>query len=80
MLGARGEFDVLAKQVQHPAELARGVVAGRAGMAVEIGADPTLGLHGADQLGLENRLLSPRRRRCVVNTASNSGPWLTITS
>ncbi len=55
---AGGELDVLAKQVQYAAKLAGRVVAGRAGMAVEVGADPTVGLHGADQFRLENRLLA----------------------
>ena len=63
VLGAGGEFDVLAEQVQHPAELARGVVARGAGMAVEVGADPAVGLHRADQLRLQERLLARARRR-----------------
>ena len=57
---AGGELDVLAEQVQHPAELAGRVVARGAGMAVEVGADPAVGLHRADQLRLQARLLAPR--------------------
>ena len=63
VLRAGGELDVLAEQVQHPAELAGGVVARGAGMAVEVGADPAVGLHRADQLRLQSAspCLAPRR-------------------
>ena len=57
VLGARGEFHVLAQQVQHSAELARSVVTGWAGMAVEIGTDPAVGFDRSDQLRLEVRRL-----------------------
>ena len=55
---ARGELDLLAEQVQHPAELARGVIARGAGMAVKVAADPAVGLHGADQLCLQADFLA----------------------
>ena len=61
MLGARGELDVLAEQVQHPAELAGRVVARGARVAVEVGADPAVGLHRADQLRLDERLFAARQ-------------------
>ena len=79
VFGAGGEFDLLAQQVQHPAELAGRVVARGARMAVEVGADPALGLHRADQSCLEEHLLAPTAST-RVKTASYSGPWLTITS
>ena len=58
VLGAGGELNVLAEQVEHAAKLAGRVVAGGTGMAVEIGADPAISLDGPDEPGFQARLLA----------------------
>ena len=62
MLGAGGELDVLAEQVQDAAELAGRIIAGGAGVAVEVSADPAGGFNGADERGGEGCFLASGRR------------------
>ena len=64
VLGAGGELDVLAEQVQHAAELARRVVARGARMAVKVGADPA----GRIDRPLERRRRAPRRRPAALRS------------
>ena len=54
---AGGKLDLLAEEVLHPAELARGVVARGGGMAVEIAAHPTAGVDRPSQGRHERRVL-----------------------
>ncbi len=61
VLGAWGELDVLAEEVLHAAELAGGVVARGGGVAVEVGADPAVGLDGADEFRLDGGGFAPFR-------------------
>ena len=79
VLGAGGELDLLGEQVEHPAALAGRVIARGSRMAVKVGAEPAAGLDRTLSLAARGVSLA-RSTLIVVNTASYSGPWLTITS
>jgi len=53
VLGAGDELEVFSEQVEHSTALARGVVAGGGGVAVEFGTEPAGGVDGACELGFK---------------------------
>ncbi len=73
VLGAGSKLDVLAQQVEHPTELARGVVARGAAVTVIVGTHPA-GLCTLRMSVAASGVSVPRRTSIVLNTASYSVP------